>query len=698
MTYPLPRTVAAVAVILLACARAHADDIADLAGLMDEPVVSTASKFAETAGLAPATTSVITAEDLRRHGIDSLDQAIDFLALGMIAERSYATPEIGARGVLLSGDYGNHVLLLLDGHALNEPWDGTAYYDRSAAIPMDLVDHIEVILGPGSVLYGSSAMLGVVNVITRRPQDYAGLHVAADGGLPTGARAAAGYGEAFQLLGEEGGLVAGVDWSQSWGPRTTYALQPYGDATWGGDSTHRSIQVPAAYLRLSLGELDVAIRGAASRRAATEIWLSFDDPQNWERDRWLSLDARWGTSLSPKLKVGLRLYGDLYDYLSHAPSASSLDCLEGQGSCTLRLSGVSRWGGAEISGTWDWLGDGRFTTLAGADVRTQKVTSFYSYDAAGSSTVVSAYDRSNAILGAYLQQTLRPVAWLSVNAGLRRDRDPAFGAHLSPRLATVVPAWAGGTLKAIYSEAFRAPTFYERFFADRTTWIASPGLRPETVRSVEGVVEQRLGAERLRLGIFRSWWSDLVMTVPATEDQIARAVAQGDLDPGATAISTYANASRVDSYGLSAGWDGSRRGQRLRYGAGLTLAHSRRTADGESTTLSAAAQIFGNARISYELGGRLPVLGLAARFEGPRPVAGTSFVPAPEASPQVELRAAVSGPISGGLSYRLAASGALTGATPYAVGPLRGPQPGYDAQAVLRIPRYQVLLGLQYDR
>ncbi len=690
----------ALAALCFSPGRAQADGLSDLTGLLSEPVVSTASKSVETANLSPATISVITAEDMRRHGIDSLDQAINFLAVGMIAEPSRATPEVGARGVLLSGDFGNHVLLLVDGHTLNEPWDGTAYYDRSAAIPMDLVDHIEVILGPGSVLYGSSAMLGVINVITKRAKDYAGFHVLADGAYPAAAHTALGYGKEFEWLGREGELTAGVDLSQSWGPKMAVGRQQLGDTTWGGDATHRSIGVPAGYLRLALGDLEVAVRGGISRRTATEMWGSFDDPQNWERDRWLSLDARWGTSLSPGLRVSLRVYGDLYDYLANDPSASAQECIDGEASCVFRNSGVSRWGGAESNGTWDWLKDGHYVTMAGVDARYRRVTSWSSYDApaSGRSTVVAPYDKGGALLGAYVQQTLHPTPWLSVNAGVRLDEDYQQQAHLSPRVAAVVPGWQGGTVKAIYSEAFRAPTFYERYYADATYEVAAPDLRPETERSVEGIVEQRIGAGRVRLGVFRTWWNDLVLQIPATAEQIAAAQAAGALSPGAANVVIYANTSRVDSYGLNGDWDGSALRQRLRYGAGVTLAHSRMAADGESTLLPAAAQVFGNARVSYDLGGRLPVLALAGRFVGPRPVSGTNFTPVPDAKSQVELRGAVSGPVVGGLSYRFAGSWALAGTAPYAVGPLRDPQPGFGAQTVLPLPRYQVLFGLRYDQ
>jgi outer membrane receptor for ferrienterochelin and colicins len=695
------RTSLALVLAALALPASAEEDVSDLAGLLDEHVVSTASKSAETAGLAPATTSVITGDDLRRHGISSLDEAINFLGMGMLTEPSYATPEIGARGVLLSGDYGNHVLLLVDGHALNEPWDGTAYYDRSAAIPMDMVDHIELILGPGSVLYGSSAMLGVINVITKRAKDYAGLHLLAEGGAPGVVHGAAGYGDQFVWFGQEAEVTAGLDYFHSWGPGLAIAAQPYGGAVWGGaDTNHRAIEVPGGHLRLVTGNFDVAIRAASSVRTAANAWGSFNDPNNWERDRWLSLDARWSASLSPNLQASVRLYGDLYDYLENDPSASSLDCLDGQASCLFRSSGVSRWAGVEANGTWDWLQDGRFVTLAGTDVRYRHVTSFSAYDdaATGVSTVVAPYDKSGAIFGAYLQQTLHPSSWLSVNAGLRVDHDDQLGNHLSPRVAAVVPAWEGGTVKAIYSEAFRAPTFFERYYTDNRSWLAAPDLKPETVKSIEGVVEQRVGAQRLTLGVFQTWWNDLVLLVPATAAQMAAAVAAGALDPSATSVSIYANASRVNSYGLNAGFEGSALAHRLRYGATFTWAHSRQEADGETTLLPAAAQVFGNVRASYELGRKLPVLSLAARFAGPRPLSGTSFSPTPDAKPQVEVRGALSGPIGGGLSYRFSASWAATDGSAYAVGPLRGPDTGYTSQAVLPLPRFQAWAGLSYER
>ncbi|HTN54528.1 MAG TPA: TonB-dependent receptor [Anaeromyxobacter sp.] len=686
----LPPTLA-LAALLAVPGLPSAQDVSQLAGLLNEPVVSTASKAAETAGLAPATTSVITSDDLRRYAFTTLDEAINFLGVGMLTERSWGTPEIGARGVLLTGDFGNHVLLLLDGHALNEPWDETAYYDQSAGIPLDMVDHVEVILGPGSVLYGSSAMLGVVNVITKRARDYSGLHLVADGGHPTMTHLAGGFGQELQWGGQTGELTVGLDVHQTWGPDATYGLQPYGSGAWGGDATHRSVGVPSAYLRFSLGDFQLALRAAQSTREATLIWGSFDDPSNWERDRFLSADARWSASVSSSLALSVRLYGDFYDYLQNTPTLDPAACFDPTATCLYQNSGTSRWAGTEVNATYDWLEDGRYVTLLGVDARYRHVSSWSTYQSAatGDTALVAPFTKSGGTLGAYVEQTARPASWLSLNVGFRLDADAQLGAHLSPRLAAVSPAWSGGTIKAIYAEAFRAPSFYERYYTDNVTQLAAPDLLPEKVRSLEAVVEQRLGASRLRLSAFRAWWSDMVLLVDAPQAQIDAAIVAGALPPGTTSAQVYANASRVDSQGVEAAWDATALGQRLRWGAAITVARARR--DGQE--LAAAAQAFGNAHLSYDLGGRLPTLALAVLVVGPRPVSGTNVSPAPDSSSLFSLRGAITGALTGGLSYRLAGTWSSTQSTAYAVGPARD-QP----DQLLQAPRWQALVGLRYDR
>ena len=104
---------AALLILGLGSRDGRAEDTTDLATLLEEPVVRTASKTLETASSSPATSTILSADDMRRLGIRTLDEAINFLSLGMTVEGSVQSMEIGARGVLFNRDFGNHVLLLL---------------------------------------------------------------------------------------------------------------------------------------------------------------------------------------------------------------------------------------------------------------------------------------------------------------------------------------------------------------------------------------------------------------------------------------------------------------------------------------------------------------------------------------------------------------------------------------------------------
>jgi len=84
------------------------------------------------------------------------------------------------------------------------------------------------------------------------------------------------------------------------------------------------------------------------------------------------------------------------------------------------------------------------------------------------------------------------------------------GAALAARCGAF-DAWHGGTVKVIYSEAFRAPTEEEQHLANPLLVLANPDLTPEIVRSVEALVQQRVGSQRVLVGVFRSWWQDVVV-------------------------------------------------------------------------------------------------------------------------------------------------------------------------------------------
>ena len=710
-------------------ATARADG-ADLEGLLDAPVVSTASKSAESGDKAPATSTILTAEDMRRYGIRSLDEAINFLSLGMMTQNPLHSVEAGSRGVLLTADYGTHVLLLVNGHQMNEQWLGATYFERGAAIPMELIDHVEVILGPGSVLYGSNAMLGVINIITKRAKDYEGAHVIVESEIATSIRVAGGYGREFKLGKTPGEITFQVEYYTQKGPSFTFGPQVVGDdavtgtpkrfsrtgpgtGVWGGVADKGYFtQVPAAYGRIMLGDFEVDVRAATYKRGTPYTNYvnmtvgDFNDAGSFEIDRWLSVDLRHKKALSSTVDLKSRLYGDLYDYAQPLVISAPSDCLGGAlAGCTRRVAGSTKWAGAEMQSTFDWAHDGRFVGLLGFDGRLRHVDQSTSYTdgATGESLgAVGVAKRNQGVLGVYAQQTATPLPSLGFNAGVRLDMYPDVGSALSPRFATTYTPWAGGTVRGIYAQAFRAPSIYEQTYADPSAQIPPTSIRPERVHSLEASFEQRFGSQRIFFGVFRSWWKRLISFQNLTDDEVARAIAAGQLEPSVTSASRYQNLDTIDNYGWNGSYEGSALATRLRYGVNLTGAYARRGfPDAPSTPLTVAPSIFGNARISYNLGGKLPTAALASYFFGRSPADRAydgGFTPAPYATPQLALRATLSGPSPvKGLSYRVSAHYNVASHSPYVAGPNQYATDSQTAAQLAPVDRFRTAVGLQYD-
>jgi outer membrane receptor for ferrienterochelin and colicins len=717
--------------------RARADAPSDLEAALAQPVVSTASQTPEDQSTAPATITTITAEDLHRYGIKSLDEAINFLSLGMFTQDNLDGPEAGSRGVILTGDYGNHVLLLVNGHAMNEQWGGTAYFGRGSGIPFELIDHIEVIVGPGSVLYGSYAMLGVINIVTKSAKDYSGFHAIAEADLLTSWRTALGIGKEFTLFGKRGEITAQIEYYDQHGPSFTIGPQHYGDDAvtglpkcfditcstpgfFGGTPADRSYytNLPDGYMRLVLGNFELDLRGEIYKRSYPYEFGLYNSTDSYEADKWLSFDLKHRWVISSIAQLRSRLYGDTYEYHERLPSNAAEDCLTGENlGCVYYLLGVSRWVGLEEQLALDWLHDGSLTTLLGIDPRMRFIGSTTNYNdlATGLNPgTVTAYSEYSPTFAAYLQQTWRPIRWLALNAGARLDEYPrsldnvgqGFPPRVSPRATAAVNPWHNGTLKVIYSTAFRAPTAYETLVADHESRIPSPDLRPETVTSLEGSLEHRFGSQRILAGVFESKWTNIILAEQPTDQAFLAAQADGLLPPTAiqSQVTQYQNLASIENHGFQGTYEGTLFDRDLRYALNVTGAYSRRsvTTVGSPVTtslLGVAPQVFGNARISYDLPGALPVLGLTAFYIGRRPADQAFNEPwatIPYAPPQLTLRGTISGavPWVKGLSYRFMANYNMASQGPYITNAATSTN---NVAQLVPVDRFRTTIGLQYD-
>jgi len=716
------------ATIATLCGRpALAQDVSALEGVLNEAIVSSASKQSEGASSAPALATSLTAEDLRKYGIRTLTEAIDFLSLAVSTSDNLAGGEVGARGVLLSGDRGSHFLLMVDGYVVNDPLRGGSTFGVGAGIPLELVDHIEIVVGPGSVLYGSNAIVGLVNVVTKRAKDYDGARVIVESALPISVRAAAGAGKTFKLFGENAELTTQLEYYKQQGPSLFFDAENTGvdrftgqpgrnsrdggpTGIWGGRRAEHSLYAdsPSGLLRFALGNTELHLRASAYRHATPTGPGDFDDRDTRDRETRAELGLSHHFAVSTLLDLSARAYANYYQTQGNFIASRGVLCPFGLVTCDYVNRGNANAVGLELGSQWDWFRDGHFVTMLGADARRSSVEE--TSDTLDVDTRQRLYPagralhKSGAIVAGYAQQTWVVAETLKVNGGARVDSDPRFDPVVTPRVALIWDSWPGGILKLSYSTAFRAPSWDE---TDSSTArrIKAQGLEPEHVRSVDLNMQQRVGAHRLVIGGFLSRWDNLVELATLSDAEAIAAIRAGQtlvpLTPGIQ-LTQYRNTSEVVNYGMNSGLEGSFGAGLVAYGFNLTGAIANKSVDhGGKTRLPVAPQIFGNARLAVNLPDGLPTVAFATKLLGPRPadLSEGQFSPAPFARARLELRLVLTGqvPAVKGLTYRALANYNFAERGAYVVGPVTSALPSEPTPQLIPLDRLRTSLGVQYD-
>jgi len=715
----------------------------DMLELLDASVVTAASRTAEDSATAPATMTTITADEIRLYGMTTLAEVLNYFGLGMNylengGNESSAT--ISARGVAIPGDGGNHVLLMVNGHVINDSWGGWAFFDDRFGLPLEMIDHIEIINGPGSVLYGTSAMYGVVNVVTKDGADYRGVHAVAQGRvllpggpdnelvgaggsnrLGWGARASAGVANGFKLGELSGSATFQLEHiefqgpTHHFGPQAAWDPGPFVDdpGVWGGVAAPDR-RITGGFLGLTLGRFSLDIKGTYWRRRHIEDYQAdFNDPDNFEAQGNLHVDLRHSIIARPGVTVATRVFGD---YVPYAGTWNYTDadawCLGLTGRCESAEQSLGTIYGLEEVVSWDWFVNQKVVTLVGADVRGRTVADNIEFTdkTTGEPAPFEFIDYvdTTAAGSVFLQQNYRPIKQLGFNVGARLDLDQNFGWHISPRAAIAYQPIESNTIKLMYSEAFRAPLLGEIRFEDPTYFIRAENLQDEVVRSLELSVEQKLPGGRgfVRAGGFYGWWFDLVGEVGATQAQFDRAVAEGRLSPDAdpSFTTTYANTGEIQAYGGYASADLRDPGGLVRFGTNVSVAESQlESADLGSVEVARTPLVSANARIALTPKGYVPSFALAAFYltpmDTPEGIAG-SFTAPRQTDHHVQGRFTISGdvPKAPGLSYRVFADYTVNRTGPYVVGQLNYSEaPSTFGGELTPLDRMTVFFGLRYD-
>jgi iron complex outermembrane receptor protein len=201
--------------------------------------VTSVSRSAQSVGEAPAAIFVITADDMERAGNRSIPAALRLAPNLQVARIDSANYAITARGFNHSSGTANKLLVMVDGRIVYTPLYSGVFWDEQNAIIEDL-DRIEVVSGPGGVLWGSNAMNGVINIVSRDAHETQGL--LATGGASEATRAlGVRYGGRF---GDAGAFrVYGLGLRRSADEPTEWRNYQFGFRTdWGGANNAFTVQ------------------------------------------------------------------------------------------------------------------------------------------------------------------------------------------------------------------------------------------------------------------------------------------------------------------------------------------------------------------------------------------------------------------------------------------------------------------------
>src|ERR1035437_1145961 len=420
--------------------------------------VYSASRHEEEVRNAPASVSVITAEEIQRYGWRTLGEALGSLRGFYTAyDRNY--PYLGVRGFLRPGDYNSRILLLIDGHRLNDNVYGDAEIGTEFPVDLDLIDHIEVVRGPGSSLRGTNAVFGVISIITRHPAARSAVETAGDISSFLGRT---GRITAQATRGNWSGLLSGTLY-ESAGQSRLFFPEFASPATNGGFADNLDGDRYAhIFSDLQYGNLRVEGLYSSRRKIipTAPYETNFDDPGTRTIDNYMYVDADYKHSLSSKTDLDVRAVYDHYSY-------NGTYAYGGTNSVGRYMnfdSAVSDWSG--VDATLDHqMGPHHFTV--GADYE-------YSFGVnqkscyAGQPPVLN--DHRTPWQGAiYGEAEFKLGHNFTLRGGGRFDYFDAYGGALSPRAALVYAPNARTALKYIYGRAFRAPNAYESYYQDGLT-------------------------------------------------------------------------------------------------------------------------------------------------------------------------------------------------------------------------------------
>jgi vitamin B12 transporter len=424
-----------------------------------EEIIVSANRIETKRTQTGSSVSVVTAADIELRQAASVTELLRRLP-GISSSTTGGLG--GATAIRLRGADAGQTLILINGVKLNDPSTPGNQYNF-ANLTTGNIERIEVLQGPQSTLYGSSAISGVINIITRRATDGTSLSANIEGGSFT-----TGRGDISLGMGDGPfAVTVNLGYVRSDG----FSAADENDGNSESDAyKHLNLSLNTS---LEVNEL-VAVGGYIRY---SESDLNFD-----AFDFVLGIVDGDETEDAKDLQVGFHLNADLIDGRWKNRFSANLSNIDRNDFAL----GAQTFAAVGRRQNYDYLGtiklDDAATLILGAELEKARITTesfgfFASFDS-GEADITSLFSEIQ----------LQPLEGLTLTGGFRFDDHQTFGNHTSFRTTLAYYFAGSGTLfRANWGEGFKAPTLFQLFSS-----FGNAGLQPETSKGWEAGIEQEI--------------------------------------------------------------------------------------------------------------------------------------------------------------------------------------------------------------
>jgi outer membrane receptor for ferrienterochelin and colicins len=445
-----------------------------------DPIVEGVSKKAEKLSESPGIVDVITAKDIQDFGAKNLFEVLQRATSTFMTGSFLYRNNVAAMRGNLQNHEDNHVLVLINGRPFRDVTLGGVNVSMYTAFPIQTIERVEVIRGPGSVLYGTNAFNGVINVVTKdpdKPTMYAGVLSGSHGW------------QSYSVAGGSGnpdeGAYAGATQSREKGwpftatteaPGNIHDTEPWGEDNIGVFTMYRkggftmNMFVARANNEM-LGPLDTFPSAHLDDpRVFMDLGylLKIDDCQNIQTDFTYNYDGTNFPSAVPGLPFNTRSNSYLIESTYHN----------------------------QLSDQWSLM-IGGFTDI---------------HEGMGQIPTIaeSIPEYTEVWYGIYAQLEYQMTDWLKLIGGMQENLPGTIPAGCVPRAGVIATLNENWTAKFLYGQAFRSPYQLERSISVPGVLFGNPDLVPETIQTFDAQIAYHTEKFRLAATYFHSDYFNII--------------------------------------------------------------------------------------------------------------------------------------------------------------------------------------------